>query len=192
MSNLTAQEFKSKLGKDYVLHNGEWVHKSHRPKEHVREETPEKTAKLGPEIERASKPKDPEHEDVLKLYSQAHAVLTILNYNAHSINELKWKHWVHHLRERKAAGILIENSGFWKIPFGGSIPQKLETPEKRELAFIRYGGRRLDFENFAGGCKSICDHIKTLGFIHDDSIDWLKRHYHQIPGGEKKLEILFL
>jgi hypothetical protein len=199
MAHVTTQDLQKILGTRYKEVNGQLIHVSRlgdTPTNILNNtKTPSEAHNhpiLGPEPEPAPKAKS-DHPEINALYDRAYAALVILNYNTPSTNRLKWKHWSLHHKERKKAGKTLELRGFWKIPFNGSAPQPLTKPKHLEIAFIRYGGRTLDYGNLVDGCKSLLDHLKNpLKLIHDDAPKWLRQHYHQIPGGFKKTEILFL
>jgi hypothetical protein len=128
------------------------------------------------------------HEEIIQLYARAQAILT-LHCRTNSGNQLKWKHWTHHLKERAVARKRLQ-SGWWKIPFNGQIPGPHQNQVK-EIALVRIGGRAIDTDNYQAGLKSIVDQIKEEGWIKDDNPKWVKKHYHQITGGTPRLDILF-
>ena len=143
--------------------------------------------KLHPGLEKLPE----EDQEIIKnLYSRSSAALVIYTH-IQSTNKLRWKHWIYKHNDRKNKCEML-NSSIWKIPIGNNIPETLTKPRPRRIAFVKYGGRRQDRINFADGCKGILDELVNRKYIIDDTEKWVNDTYHQIPGGPKRLEILFI
>ena len=75
-------------------------------------------------------------------------------------------------------------------PQGGN-PLLLVNPARPLLVrIVRVGGRRMDDDNLAGGCKELRDAIAAaLGRRGDSEADGLEWEYSQEPGGEPGVTI---
>jgi hypothetical protein len=123
-------------------------------------------------------------------YEMAEAILVIPG-SVKSTNELKWKHWIYHYRDKKNIDKRIEETAYWKIPYHGALPKSPAT-KPRKLLFVRVGGRMMDRINFANGCKPILDFLVSRKWLVEDSEAWVDDQYMQVPGKEPRIEILFL
>jgi len=57
---------------------------------------------------------------------------------------------------------------------------KLKKNKKAIIEVKRYGSRMYDYDNFAGGAKSLIDLLKEKGLIVDDSPKWLDISFSQV------------
>lgn len=187
------------LLKTYVEINGELIlknsptakkylkskktHKSNTTNTNPKNSKPE----LHPGLEKLP---EEDQDIIIGLYSKSTAALVIYTH-IQSTNKLRWKHWIYKHKDRQNKCEMLNNS-IWKIPIGNNIPEILTTPRPRRIAFVKYGGRRQDRINFADGCKGILDELVNRKYIIDDTEKWVNDTYHQIPGGPKRLEILFI
>ena len=124
-------------------------------------------------------------------YDRAYAALLIPGKPISSVNQVKWRHWTHHLRRRRAAADLLDLAS-WVVPMGGQIP--VHHQEQRvEIAIVKFGGRRWDRANFVAACKELVDELVARHLIKDDTETWLEDAYYQVPGGVVgRVEVLFL
>ena len=70
-----------------------------------------------------------------------------------------------------------------------------EAPEGKVRLRIRsFRNRLVDFANLVGGAKPIPDCLVRLGYLRDDSPEWLECAYeqHRVPRKEERTEIEFL
>lgn len=128
---------------------------------------------------------------VVAAYDRAYAALLIPGKPISSVNQVKWRHWTHHLRRRRAAADLLDLAS-WVVPMGGQIP--VHHQEQRvEIAIVKFGGRRWDRANFVAACKELVDELVARHLIRDDTETWLEDAYYQVPGGVVgRVEVLFL
>jgi hypothetical protein len=183
----------SALLKTHVEIKGQLIPKTDpRAKVHLQKIKKKELSETAPPALHPGLEKLPEKDqDIIKeIYSKSTAALVIYTH-VQSTNKLRWKHWIHKHRDRQDKADMLDNS-LWKIPMGNTIPQPLTTRRPRRIAFIRYGGRRQDRINYADGCKGLLDELVKRNYLIDDTEQWVNDSYHQIPGGPKRLEILFV
>jgi hypothetical protein len=88
-----------------------------------------------------------------------------------SQNATQWAHWTAYHRYNKK----------WRSALAlrlGRSPDVVTTP--MDITITSYRSRLLDKGNLVGGCKPIPDALKALGWIKDDSPEWVDIHYDQI------------
>lgn len=94
-----------------------------------------------------------------------------------SLNATKWKHWRHHLRQRKHWSMLV------MIAKNEARIGNPDPLDKAAVKITREGHRKLDTDNFVGGLKCLIDSLREQRLIVDDSPDHmtLTHEQRQIP-----------
>lgn len=93
------------------------------------------------------------------------------------LNEHKGQHWSYYHRIKKG----------WLNTLRLMLRTGEHNNEFRYVEIIAYHDSRrnfLDDDNFRGGCKPVVDCLKNLGWIKDDSLNWVKVEYDQKTKGE--------
>ena len=100
-----------------------------------------------------------------------------------SLNKSNNRHWSSKTRPGFQKGI-------WFSILGGHLGlAKRHEGKKRMICFTRpYGGRvkQMDQDNFIGGCKPVLDALVKLGWIKDDSPQFVECIYNQIKFPDAK------
>lgn len=94
-----------------------------------------------------------------------------------SLNEMLREHWAERAKEKKTWQQWMMKTR--KIGFARVV----------QITSIRR--KKLDFDNFVGGCKEvILDNLKATGWIEDDGPDDILGAYTQVVGHPDKTEIV--
>jgi len=93
-----------------------------------------------------------------------------------SLNITRAGHWRTRHQRRKHWSMLVLVA---KSEARAFSVQKLE---RARVTIQRHGGRKLDEDNLAGGCKDLIDGLRDNGFIENDDPDHLTVRFEQHPG----------
>lgn len=102
---------------------------------------------------------------------EAHRVFT-LPLITPSLNQyLRW-HWSRRAKFRDTCCICIRMQMHMY-----ASDWVLKTP--RRVVITRYGTRKLDYDNFVGGCKPLLDALHYERIVNDDTSEWVDVIYVQ-------------
>lgn len=105
-----------------------------------------------------------------------------LNYEVVSRNKLDSMHWARRAEHAKMLKTLVRYE-LCRLQW----PKNFTARGKRLVVITGYRGRRLDEDNFSGGCKSLVDALRYHRLIVDDSSKWVRVEYHQKKLSESPL-----
>jgi len=84
-----------------------------------------------------------------------------------SLNKTLRQHWAANARKNKS----------WQHDLAWFFPARPRTKAFRYMAIVSYRKGTPDDDNLRGGCKPVIDALRRLGWLWDDSPDWLKCGY---------------
>lgn len=93
-----------------------------------------------------------------------------------SLNITRKGHWSTRHKRRKHWSMLVLVAKSDAKAF--AVPKL----ERAQVTITRYGGKKLDADNLAGGSKDLIDGLRDNGFIADDDPDHLSVKFSQYPG----------
>ena len=93
-----------------------------------------------------------------------------------SLNVTLGGHWISRYKRRKHWSMLV------LVAKSEARVFHVEPLEKASVTVTRYGGKKLDADNLAGGCKDLIDGLRDNGFIVNDDPDHLSVKFSQYPG----------
>lgn len=88
-----------------------------------------------------------------------------------SLNELQRMHWA----QRKRLRQMYEHEIMAQVAWADRIKRN----QFKVVTIERYGMRRLDHDNFVGGCKPLVDALTRTAMIWDDAPDFVAVEYIQ-------------
>lgn len=94
-----------------------------------------------------------------------------------SLNQFYWGHWSKKMKNAKEWRKWV-----WAARVATGTKELMAMEAHRHVTVERYGSRKLDRDNFIGGCKGIIDALVKEGFILDDSPAHVSIEYHQYTG----------
>ena len=106
--------------------------------------------------------------------------LTILEPTP-SLNVVLNQHWSKKRKEKERWGWLMKEALM-------NRPQPIKESEfHTHVTVIRYGMRKLDYDNLVGGAKSVLvDNLIAMKLIEDDDPDSVEITYSQVTGTKAK------
>jgi hypothetical protein len=98
-----------------------------------------------------------------------------------SQNATTYAHWSKYARERDT----------WMALLRAQLTPRNPPTVKMRMRIHTYRKRKLDYGNLVGGAKPIPDCLVRLGYLKDDSPDWMECAYAQtvVPKGEERTDI---
>lgn len=85
-------------------------------------------------------------------------------------NKSTFGHWRDYAKERD----------IWYVLIRAKLPPKAKPHHRVTMKITSYRVQLQDRVNFENGCKPIPDVLVRLGYLRDDSIEWLDDSYTQI------------
>lgn len=108
------------------------------------------------------------------------------DYITPSLNRLIRTHWAKRMRDLKEVEQRIIFAFTYAYPNDNFPTRNNKQPKKRKLIIHSYRKSLLDPDNYRGGTKLLTDGLKNLGFIYDDSDEYLDIEWHQEFSREKR------
>jgi Holliday junction resolvase RusA-like endonuclease len=105
-----------------------------------------------------------------------------LNHQVVSRNKLDSMHWAQRGKHAKMLKDLVRLE-LCRLQW----PAGFTATGKRLVTIMGYRGRKLDADNFVGGCKALVDALTRHRLIVDDSSKWVRVEYHQKKLSESPL-----
>lgn len=99
-------------------------------------------------------------------------VIWLPGYTIPSNNSLIRWHWTKRSKHKKEIEKLLIFHYLNRHP-DRLLPEAHKEAVKKRMVITSYRKKLLDKDNLYGGAKLIVDSFKTLGFIYDDSFEWL-------------------
>ncbi len=101
-----------------------------------------------------------------------------------SQNSTQYRHWRAYAKERD----------LWFVLLRRALVPKPRERRRVSLVIRSYRTRLCDAANLVGGAKPIPDALIRLGYLYDDSPQWMQCAYeqHRVPAAEERTEIEFV
>lgn len=94
-----------------------------------------------------------------------------------SLNETSQAHWIAGYRLKKRWKKLVRDAFYQSR--ANSPGSTHDAPPCARVHIVRYGKKRLDYDNFIGGLKPLIDALKLCALIQDDDVSHVHIDAHQ-------------